>query len=308
MAINRYDLYAVGFDTTMVGGITDQNLEFANQVLGEATSGSPYAKSQSLVHQAARGGFTSLDAASLLGALPTTGLSLADLTAGLNLFLAKREEGGGVASGAVHRKYTLANGILVPRQLTAAHLGNASLSAEILPTSDGTNAPLTITKNVSLPAGAADGARHTLGPVTIGGVSLASLRTLTVNFGINAQTEGADSKLWDTHASYEDIAAVITIAGIDPEWLDTAAIPITGKAATHANTTIYLRKRLSGGTFVADNVAEHIAITAAGLATINEVFTAGKGKGPASCALEIRLLYDGTNDPLVIDTASVIGS
>ena len=85
----------------------------------------------------------------------------------------------------------------------------------------------------------------------------------------------------------------------------SAKIPLTGLKVTHANTAFYLRKRAIGSTFVANGTAQHIKFTAEGLATIDNAMQVS-GDEPSSTTLTMPLHYDGTNAPLVIDTASAI--
>jgi hypothetical protein len=56
---------------------------------------------------------------------------------------------------------------------------------------------------------------------------------------------------------------------------------------------------------VADVTAEHIKLTAAGMATIENIFD-DQADEPAQVSCEITTNYDGTNVPITIDTASAI--
>ena len=95
------------------------------------------------------------------------------------------------------------------------------------------------------------------------------------------------------------------MTGIDPDWFSDSAIPLLGLKITKANTAFYLRKRDLGGTFVADNVAEHVKFQGSALAT-NDSVVQVTGQDASGITLNIQFYYDGTNAPLVIDTASVI--
>ena len=163
-----------------------------------------------------------------------------------------------------------------------------------------------LTESQALPAGLTDAERFTLGPVTIESILLAQVRRFELDFGIEVKTEGSDSDIWDTYCSIESIQPTLTLRGIDLNWWkDSGGVPLTGKAATHANTKIYLRKRAAGATFVADETAQHIKFTADGLAHIDDGFSAdANNKAEASLVLPMR--YDGTNNPLVVNTASAI--
>ena len=70
---------------------------------------------------------------------------------------------------------------------------------------------------------------------------------------------------------------------------------------THANTNIQFRKRDVAG-FVINSTAEHIKVTAAGIAFARQVYTAG-GAATGTAVIGINTIDDGTNNPLVWDTA-----
>ena len=84
-------------------------------------------------------------------------------------------------------------------------------------------------------------------------------------------------------------------------------MPIASLACTHANTIIYLRKRSTDGTsFVADGTAEHIKITAHGVAAMTQVVS-GDAQRFTEHALQISAFEDGSaNNPIIITTASAI--
>src|SRR5207244_731271 len=96
----------------------------------------------------------------------------------------------------------------------------------------------------------------------------------------------------------------IRLSGIDSEWWKSTVIPLTGLNIGHTATAIYLRKRAAGGTFTADATAEHIKFTAAGMPIV-EGFD-GSGNALDDVTVHFPLKFDGTNNPIVINTASAI--
>ncbi len=301
----KHGVYGVVIDSTLLGGITNLNTRTGSEVRNEPTSGEIYARFQSLVAQLPGAEFTTLNIAAALDLCALTGVDVGGLAAGLNLYAQKHVEGGTRAGAASHRKYTLKDGILVPRTLSVTHQGDATLRYEAVGIWDGSNDVITISDSQSLPGGLTDAERFTLGPVTIESVSLAQVRAFELDFGLEVVSEGSDSDIWDTFISIASIQPQITLRGIDMEWFKAANIPLLGKAVTHTNTAIYLRKRAAGGSFVIDGTAEHIKFTAAGLATIDTPFDAD-GNEAGETSLVVPLKYDGTNAPLVIDTTSAI--
>jgi hypothetical protein len=307
MSHDVFDLYAVSVNGSLIGGVTEQSGSAGSEARGEATSGALYPVLMSLVGQRPGATLTTLALKSAIDMLGLTGVPIG--VAGAILYLQKREEGGTRASGSVHRKYQAASGIVVPRRLRCGHQQDATLEIEIVPIYDGTNAPIVVTDNVALPTQvpALDEGRWTMGPVTLGNIPLPGKQAIELDFGIELDIEAADSDLYPTHVSVRSIHPVLTLQGITPAWVAASgAIPMTGQAAGHANSTVYLRKRANGGTFVAAATEEHIKFTVCGLVAPDELFRVGRGA--ATSGLRIPLYHDGTNAPAIIDTTAALPS
>lgn len=309
MTVSRiHSLYGVELadDVAVVlGGIESVNVKTETEHRAEATSGELYPRHQAIVGQKPTADFASVCLAQCLAQIGLAGLSIATLTNGLKLYAYKHTDGGGRSSGSTHRLYTIKKGLIVPRRLTCDHRGDALLTYDVLMTWDGTNDPFIVTDTSAVPTAPTDAERFTIGGITIGAIAIPQVRSFELDFGINAVTEGADSDIFDTFVSIVDVKPVITLRGVDVEWLKSTNIPLAGKAATQANTTIYLRKRLqTSAGYVANGTAEHIKLNSAGLAWIDDVFKSGKGS--TECSLKLAAIYDGTNAPVVINTASAI--
>lgn len=302
MSVTRkHSLYHIVGDTTALAGINRQMLNTGTEVYGEPVDGGVYRRFQSVIAQRPTGEFTSLCVAQAIDLIALTGQSIASWTAKMAWWFQKHAHGGTRAGATSHRKIVVNDGLVFPRRLSCSHQGNAAISYDMIASYDGTNDPFVITDAQSLPTAVADDERFTIGPVTIGGVSLPEIKELEIDFGLQAVSEGSDSEIWDRFISFETIQPMIRLRGIDIEWLKSSNIPLAGKAATHANTTVTLRKRADGGTFVADATAEHIGFTACGLAFVSTPFD-GSGSGAGMVSLEAPLQFDGTNAPLVVDT------
>lgn len=306
MAVTRkHGIYGVGVGATLLGGITRQSLVTNSEVKSEASSGEIYSRFTALYAQRVAPSFTTRSIASALNVCGALGVSIAGLSGGLAVYAQKHTDGGTRAGASSHRKYTMVKGILVPRTLQVDHQGDATLSYDAIVTYDGVNDPVVITDLVSLPSGLTDAERFTLGTAAVGGVTIGQKTGVSIDFGLTVRGEGADSDVWDTLASIETMHPTITFDGIDVEWCKAANIPLAGKAATHANTAIYLRKRSAGGTFVTNVTAEHVKLTAAGMIVADTLFDGGAGE-TGKAKLTLRCDYDGTNAPIVVDTASAI--
>lgn len=303
MALNLYDKFALTLNSTTIGGTTAQSFGLDPQVRGEPTSGALYPSIMTMVGQAPRGSLSTLNIAAALAVV--TQFGYAANGAGVKLYAYKHAADGTRAGASAHKSWTIGAGLVVPRRLGVSHGGDASLDLDIIARStDGTTHPVVIGESVTMPS-VTDAERFTLGPVTIGGVALDSVKSLELDFGLSVLVDAADGYLYPTFISVGQAAPRIVIRGVSPAWCkDSGAIAMLGQAATHVNTKLYFRKRAANATFVADVTAEHVKITTAGLAYVSSVFNAGAG--PGETEITIAPIYDGTNNPLIITTASAI--
>lgn len=303
---NVYGLYGVGLGATLLGGISDVSLNTGTEVRGEISSGDIYARIKSTVAQKPSASWTTRNIAASLNAVPLLGKKIADLAGGLQLFGQQHAEGGTRTAGLFHKKYVMVEGLVFHGGMSVEHQGDAVINTTALITYDGTNNPIIPSELSAVPSGLTDSERFSLGPVTINGVTMTGVKSVEFAFGINAATEGVDGEIWDRFSSIRTIEPVLTLRGVDPDWFKAAgAVPLIGGPGTHANTVLYLRKRIAGGTFVLDGTAQHIKITAAGLAFIETPLDVS-GSESAETTLVMPLQFDGTNAPMVINTASAI--
>lgn len=303
---NKFGIYAVKIGANLVGGVTQSAVNLGNQVRSIPTSGEVYSRFISLVAGAPGAGFSTLAIASALDEVSVTGVDIGGLTGGFIIYGQKHASGATRASGAAHKSYTINDGIIAPRSLSCDFQGDAVISYEAIVVYDGTNEPVIPAESVTLPVIASDAERFTLGEVSVGGVALTHLRGIDIDFGINISPIGADSDIYPTFASIDTISPTVTLRGINLDWLKTTgAIDADGLIATHANTSIIFRKRADGATFVADITAEHVKITADGIAVINTAMSGGQGDD-AEVDITIQTRYDGTNAPITVDTTATI--
>jgi hypothetical protein len=306
MAFDKIHTHSgITFNATTVGGITRQNIRDGKQIGGVPTSGEPYIRHQAFRRAGPGASFTTLclqDALDQCGAL---GLKIANLPAGLVAYGHAHEEGSTRKAGATHRKFVIAKGMIIPTTLRAVVAVNedATLDYDALGTSTDANNPMIETDTISLPS-VTDNERFALGPATIESILLEEIQSIDITFGITVGVRYSQAYLWPCYASIVDVRPIIDFRGLNIEWLKSDMIPRTGKVITHANTTIYLRKRAEGGSFVANGTEEHIKLTANGLA---HVITPMDSSGDAAeCSIHMECNYDGTNAPIVIDTTSAI--
>jgi hypothetical protein len=303
MIDRKHGIYGISLGSTVLGGITRQDIATGSDVRGEATSGEVWAAIQALYAQQVSPSFATMAVGTALGLLGASGASIGTL-GGMTLYAQKHQPEGGRASSG-HRSFGFASGIVAPKTLSVNHRGDATLTVDAVISYDGQNAPVVVTDGATLPSGSADAERYTLGPASIGGVSLGELKSFQVDFGLDILAESADSEIWATFVSIRQQQTVLTLGGIDVEWLKAANIPLLGKLATHANTKVFLRRRAPGGTFVENNQAYHVKFTACGFAVVEDAFR-GSARDAGEVTVRMPLAYDGSNAPLLIVAGSAI--
>lgn len=297
--------YEVTHGAVQIPQVMSLSMSPEDQLSAEAVSGEVFARFIALVGQAPTTGFDTTAVASALATCGLTGSNIGGLGAGLGFYAQKYAEGARRAGAASHRKMLISDGIVVPSNLNVAHQGNATLTYQVAITYDGSNNPIVLSENQSLPAAATTRALHTIGPFTLAGVLLTQISNLSIDLGVAIKTEGSDSDIWPTYASIETIVPRIRVQGSDIQWwIDSGGLPLTGGTPVHADSSFYLRKRSRTG-FVANNVAEHIRGTFRGLAHHTQLFGAQAGD-KAESAIEIVCEYDGSNNPITFDTTSTI--
>ena len=304
----KYTIAGVEFDTTVIGGIGSVAISDNAEIRAEQTSGEVSPRFATKVGAKPVATFSSFNIAAMLGQVGAGGLDIETLSAGLNLYARKYIEASVPAATAVHRKFTATNGIILPRRLSVDHQGDASLDIEALFTStDGATNPLAIDDTTISVPGVTDAERFTLGPLTLAGQALGDMQSLEIDFGLGAETEGGDSDLWPTFSSIQTWVPTITIVTANVPSIASAVIPPEGIDYTHANTIFYLKKRTNDEDgFELDATAEHVKFTAGGLARVENLFSGSSGNESAQIGIVMHCTFDGTNDPLTVDTASAI--
>lgn len=195
-----------------------------------------------------------------------------DTNPGARFNLAKFDPCGDMSAGDVHRGLLFPHGQLVPTRLQIDHRGDARLSLEMYPIVQGGNALIATTDALALPTITIDSARWTLGKMTVGGIELTDYTQLDINFGAIVEPRGVESNPFNTSIEILRSEPEIMIRGIKPEWFAAASIPFGGLGLTHANTTIFLRKRDPDGIgFVADGTANHLSFSMHGVALVEQI-------------------------------------
>ncbi len=145
-----------------------------------------------------------------------------------------------------------------------------------------------------------------LGSAQAAGVDLGCILSVDLDFGIAIRSSGCASNVYDTQIEVDSITPEITINTKKTEVFAAAAIPLSGKEATIANSFIKLRKRIKNtGSFVAAATAEHVLVNFSGITYCDQAFDA-QGNQDGTTNVRTTCVTDGTNTPVTINTASAI--
>ena len=311
MAITRlHTLYGVNLDTVatqlFINQISAFNIDTAIEEIIEAGDGSVDPTFAAVSKQNAKIGWTTSKIASVLAAVGIGGLKIdtqtTPLREGVEFWLQKIAEGGTRASGATHLKLTAKKGMVFTRQISADIEKLATMTMEAIATWDGINNPFIIADNQALEGTLGSNEGFVVGKVTINGVTLEGVQDITIDLGVQEIVASGDGEVWPTFAAIQSRRPTITVKTTDAISLNTFGLSGTKRTAS---TILYLRKVDEGGSRVADATAQHISFAVnEGRISVNSI-DANDGD-LANAEIKITPTYDGTNDILVINTATAI--
>jgi hypothetical protein len=294
--------------STKIGCITSQTITPAFTMSGGIVGGNIYSSFKGIAGCKVAGTVTTKDFATAWGVHGLTGAAITSVGSNtLKLYAVKLLDGGTRTGGSVHRTYTINKGIIFPTSTRASHQGALEHTMGIAMVYDGTNAPFVEADTAAAQTAVTDNIEFTLGGITIGAFATAQVKDVSIDWGVNVETFGEGSDIYDTMACVTTISPKFTIRGLTIDWVKSAGIPLTGKACLSANTKIYFRKRANGGAFVADETAEHLSVVIDGLCTVSEVAGFGSSNAPGECTLSIEAsLPSGGSVPLTVNAATAI--
>lgn len=320
-----YRCYGLNIETDdidpaqQLGAITSFSIPDDVQVEREVVDGNVYPSITSLLQHNEKIEAASLNVDAAVDLFGTTGLCAKGHSGmdGVEFYLSKIDQcTPGVDDSGVNIKIRAAStssdptlavfGMFTPTQLVANHGANATYGFQFIPTGNAGNAGLAVSTGQTLPAIADTKKRFTLSEAfDLNGTTITAKKSVNINFNPSMLIEGADGNLAPDWVSIENLMAMITITGIDPTW--ASSISRNGKVFTHANFDFFLRRRKPDSTtgFYANNESEHIKITAAGKAFVTNLASA-QGNRPVESAIVMYCEFDGTNAPIVIQTAQQI--
>jgi len=296
-------LYAVDMAGTIVGQIRNQRINPALNLVQEGPGGHvdqryvAISQGQPALQHTTTAIKAALDTCGWNGT-PVEGLNE------MNFWFRQGEEGGTRKTGSDHVRATVNKGILYPTTLRAPHLPPATIDYSVMASWDGSNYPITLTKNVALAVEPATDQLYCAGPVYVNGAEVEGVQEINVAFGFQIEIQSHKGLPWPVYVGIRARQPVITIRLLDMEAYSD--ITLGGQAVDGTPSfDFYLRKVAEGGLRVPDATAEHIS----GMVEKGIITTADSGAAmpnPSDATLTITPVYDGTNDSITWDTATAL--
>lgn len=291
----------VGASSVILGSITSMAAPQGNDISSEPTAGSPFPRWTGLRSKRPMFSLTTRNVQAMLSLVGSTSLAIKSggTYTALELYYAKLDDCGRIASGSVHRKIAFDLGCLVPRVLSCSAGQDAELSLEFMGlSSDGVTSPMSIAGSQALPTLPSD-ERFTIGPMTLESIDITRLQQVSLDFGNTITSHQLDTAIYPTHVSVDSQVARLSFTGMGVDDFDDN-IPEGGLEITHANTEVWFRQRKSGtDALEADTASKHLLLTVDGLGVIDEAFSA-TANSPGTISGSVVCEYDGTNAPVTI--------
>ena len=290
-----------------MAGLVSEEIDLGNVVRTTKAAGSVYERAAAVVSRSPTASFGTNQVKSLLGL--TGGLGrciLNDAThPGVDLYLNKDACNGFDLTDS--QRYRIGDGFLAPTSLSVSHREDAQMTAGVTAISVGGNEPIQVDPSIAFPTGLADTERFGLYQQTVGGINLEGCNSMQIDFGVSVRTESADGAVFPEFITVDDVVTRVTLGGINPRWLADSGIPIGGRKMTHADTTLRLVRYVTNeaDAYMTLTAAEHITFTLHGIGTITST-SASDGGSAATCSLMLYAIHDGTNVPMIIDTAAAL--
>ena len=214
--------------------------------------------------------------------------------------------------GAVPRNATqssqaqMVHGRILVESVNASPGANATVSLRAHATSaTGAIEPIVWTHgSITLPTvdAAYKNTMWSLGKVIVAGVEIDKVTNVSISYNHSVLKPITNGSIWPVEVAVTKTSPTISITTEDTTLIEPGTYTTSGLAVTHANTNIQFRKRADNAAFVSDVTAEHINLTAAGVAYIRQVYTAS-GNATGTSVIGINTIDDGSNNPIVWDLA-----
>lgn len=293
----------------VIGEITAYDDNLGTEISTPDTA-HPYDRFQSVMVQRPEMSFTTEALKAVLANIGFTGKCILSDGShpGLQSFQRQHDPCGaqGRKAGSNHRRVTFANGHILIQSIQASAAGNATISLRASGTSASAAQPYGLAYNAALPASPVNDQQYAPGDIYVANIQITQVTNVAVAYNPTAEAVIYANSLWPTLFDVQKVRALITITTEDLSVLnDTGKIALLGEAATHANSYLRFVRRKANEGFYAQGDAEHISGTFAGFAHVSRSSSASGG-GVGTAQIQIATVDDGTNEPIVWDTAAAI--
>ena len=201
----------------------------------------------------------------------------------------------------VHQRFRIASGFMHWQSIAAVSDPDATITCRLIPTYDGTNAPVVPAGTVALSGTSAAGTYWGLGPVGVNGALLTGEQDWSLDLGETLERATGGGEMWESYVGIRTINPVARIRLLREPWANAGLL---GTSLTALS--LYLRAKSSDAGFVANGTPSHIKITAAGGNIVPESVKGG-GNNPAETNLIAQLrAATSVAQTLGISTASAI--
>jgi len=304
------------YDDGMGAAVNLRNVSQASHNVGLTVSspstGGPYDRTAFITAQNSEFNLTALALEQILDLVSIhTGLCVSNTSnSGLKLFGQGHDACGtnGRVSGSNNMAITVGDGHLLVTGIECANGGDATATLRAIALSDGGAAPLASVYNAALPSsGLIEDEVFTLGPTQVESIALGNdtVQSVSLDTGIEVRVLQAASSIYPSAIVIVKVMPMIRIVTDNPSLLASGSIPILGLPCTHANSFISFVKRDPFGGLEALNASEHIKITFAGLAYINQHLDAS-GADLGTCEIMVKCTQPSGSVPLVVTTDTAL--
>ena len=182
----------------------------------------------------------------------------------------------------------------------------AEIACRLVPTWDGSNAPMTPAGATACPALSLPAQYYTLGPVSINGAAVAGLTGWSLDLNPQIHVEASDGDAYPSWCGVDSHAPVLTLTTRTLAQFATVGVeglPLNGSTGL----VFYLRAKKTDGAGCLADASGHIKFMALnGMAYVDN--NIGGAGGPAGCGLRVALRRANTSAShcLSVNTASAI--
>lgn len=296
-----YKLDLIGFPSSnYVKQITDSSVMSGLNTVTESPAGHRYPMflANDLIQPSLE--FSSTQLKTLLGLIPPGGIGIAAVTP---YFKAAAATGNVARATTSHYKTQFNNVVACVQSIELNTQGPARARVQIMPSYDGTNAPVVYTGSVALPVSLVATELFTLGPTAINGTAVSGVKSVTINFGVQLVPEQTDGEQYPTFVHIDRIAPTVriqTIAAVNWATYGLGGLALNGTTGW----ATFARRYEADKSRYADNASQHLEWQAS-FGKVVPQGTTGRGVDLVTDDLLIQLRTNADTDDAITYTPDV---